>query len=99
MPKKYLYLFVFAISVNLLLRLLAIQNYNFAFTWDQARDLIDLRRLVFGYTPLLVGPTTGLTGVFVGPFWYYFNAPPFFLSRGDPSSVVIWLIASYLLTA
>ncbi len=99
MPKKYLYLFVLAVIVSLLFRLLAIQNYNFAFTWDQARDLIDLRRLVFGHTPLLVGPTTGLTGVFVGPFWYYFNALPFLLSQGDPASAVIWLIASYLSAA
>src|SRR3989344_2390151 len=99
MSRKYLYLFLILLFFSFFLRLLAIANYNFAFTWDQARDLIDLRRLVFGHTPLLVGPTTGLTGVFVGPFWYYFNAPPFFLSQGDPSSVVIWLIASYLLTA
>lgn len=97
MFKKYYFLISIIILFSLILRLLAISDYNFAFTWDQARDLIDIRRLVFAHRPLLVGPTTGLTGVFVGPFWYYFNALPILLSGGDPSSVVVWLVTWFLL--
>ncbi len=99
MIKKYLFpLFVTLLLANLALRLLAITGYNFAFTWDQARDLIDLRRLVFGHHPLLVGPTTGLTGVFLGPFWYYLNSIGFWISGGNPASLIITEITAFLLS-
>jgi hypothetical protein len=96
MFKKVSIVVALILILNIVLRLLPLQNYHFAFTWDQARDVIDLRRLVFGHHPLLVGPTTGLTGVFLGPFWYYLNAPLYILMRGDPVSLVVTEIIIYL---
>src|SRR3989344_9620897 len=32
----------------------------------------------------LIGPVTGLPGIFLGPFYYYLIAPFYLLSRGDP---------------
>ncbi len=93
---KGLYIFSIFVLINLVLRFLAVANYHFAFTWDQARDLIDLRRLVFGHHPLLVGPTTGLTGVFLGPFWYYLNAPLYWIMKGNPLSLIITQILVFL---
>ena len=35
-------------------------------------------------TIFLIGPTTGIAGIFRGPFYYYLIAPFYWLSRGDP---------------
>src|SRR3989344_8784096 len=74
-------------------------SYNFPFTTDQARDMLDLRNIVVGINPTLVGPTTSINGVFLGPSYYYFNVIPFSLGQGDPSYLVYWNILFYLIAA
>ena len=69
-----------------------IAGYNFPFTTDQARDMLDLRDIVVGINPRLVGPTTSINGVFLGPSYYYFNVIPFLIGNGDPSYLVYWNI-------
>jgi hypothetical protein len=64
---------------------------------DQARDMLDIREIVVGLHPRLIGPTTSINGVFLGPFWYYFNVPPFILGSGHPAFLVYWMIFWYLL--
>jgi len=70
-------------------------NYNFPFTMDQSRDMLDIRQIVVSLHPTLIGPTTSINGVFLGPFYYYFNVIPYFLSGGDPASLVYWNILWY----
>lgn len=65
---------------------------------DQARDMLDLREIVVGLHPRLIGPTTSINGVFLGPFWYYFNVIPFSLGSGDPAFLVYWMVLWYLAT-
>ncbi len=60
--------------------------------------MLDLREIVVGLKPRLIGPTTSINGVYLGPFWYYFNVPPFVLSGGDPASLVYWMIIWYMAT-
>jgi hypothetical protein len=81
------------------IRFAQVANYNFPFTTDQARDMLDLRQIVVGINPTLVGPTTSINGVFLGPSYYYFNVLPFFLGQGDPSFLVYWNLFFYLLSA
>lgn len=81
------------------IRVAQVANYNFPFTTDQARDMLDLRQIVVGLNPTLVGPTTSINGVFLGPSYYYFNVIPFFLGQGDPSALVYWNLSFYLLSA
>lgn len=66
---------------------------------DQARDMLDIREIVISLHPTLIGPTTSINGVFLGPFYYYFNVLPFALSGGDPASLVYWNILWYTLAA
>lgn len=68
---------------------------NFPFTMDQGRDMVDMRNMYVTMTPRLVGPTTSINGVMLGPFWYYFNFVPFVVSHGNPSAVVYWQIIWY----
>lgn len=81
------------------IRLAQVVNYNFPFTTDQARDMLDLRQIVVGLNPTLVGPTTSINGVFLGPSYYYFNVIPFALGQGDPSFLVYWNILFYAIAA
>ncbi len=71
---------------------------NFPFTTDQGRDMVDIRHMVVTHTPRLVGPTTSINGVLLGPTWYYFNLVPFLLGGGNPQHVVYWQIFWYQLS-
>lgn len=81
--------------VTFAVRLGVVADRNLPVTMDQGRDLIDIRSIAVGHKPKLVGPTTSINGVLLGPFWYYFNLPPFVASGGDPSSLLYWQIAWY----
>ena len=89
---KYFLVFLFIFIFSFILRILAVLNCNFAFTMDQGRDMLDLRNIIVGKHLALIGPTTSVNGVFLGPFWYYFNLIPNILGRGNPFYLVLWLI-------
>lgn len=71
------------------------------FTYDQGRDLLALQSIAAGDITL-IGPTTGIAGFFLGPFYYYFLLPGFFLGQGDPFVVgawnALWITAGLTLT-
>jgi len=84
--------------VSLVIKIISVRGYNFAFTMDQGRDMTDIRQMIVTYTPRLVGPTTSINGVLLGPFWYYFNLPPFLLFGGNPAAIVYWQIIWFQLS-
>lgn len=77
----------------------------FAFAYDQGRDFLAVSIIVFEKHFTLIGPTTGLPGIFYGPWWYYFLSPLMFIFRGNPLWVEIvfaflgiaTVLATYLL--
>ncbi|OGD74360.1 hypothetical protein A3A84_03560 [Candidatus Collierbacteria bacterium RIFCSPLOWO2_01_FULL_50_23] len=95
MINKLIFLAVFV--ATFFVRLDAIRGNNLPFTTDQGRDMIDIRSIAIGHKPRLIGPTTSINGVYLGPFWYYFNLPPFVVSGGDPASLLTWQIVWYQL--
>ncbi|MFZ5366014.1 MAG: ArnT family glycosyltransferase [Patescibacteria group bacterium] len=54
------------------------------FYYDQGRDALVVWRLIHEGKFFLVGPVTGIEGVFLGPFYYYLIAPFYFLGGGSP---------------
>lgn len=54
------------------------------FYYDQGRDAQVIWDLWHSHRFFLIGPTTGLAGIFLGPFYYYLIAPFYLLGRGDP---------------
>ena len=90
-------LFALILAVTTFLRVYSIIGHNFPLTYDQGRDLMEIRSLALG-RPALVGPTTSINGAFLGPFWYYFNLLPFWLGAGDPQAILLWQIVWYQLT-
>lgn len=61
------------------------------FYYDQGRDALVVWRLLHEGKFFLVGPVTGIEGIFLGPFYYYLIAPFYFLGRGSPVFVSIVL--------
>lgn len=97
--KAFIFLFVVLLAISTYLKVAPILHYNFPFTMDQARDMLDIREIVVGLHPVLIGPTTSINGVFLGPFYYYFNVLPFLVSGGDPAFLVYWNILWYTIAA
>ncbi|HVT01003.1 MAG TPA: glycosyltransferase family 39 protein [Patescibacteria group bacterium] len=71
------------------LRIQGALTNSFAFTYDVGRDMLALWDIVYSHHPVLIGPTTGIPGVFYGPWWYYMLAPFFFIFQGDPQGIAI----------
>ena len=59
-----------------------------AFTYDNGRDMLVTYGLLFENKFILIGPTTGIEGIFHGAWWYYFLALPFLIFRGEPTGIV-----------
>lgn len=97
MKKVSFTLFLIVFFLTFWIRISAVANGNFPFTIDQGRDLIDIRSIAVGHKLRLIGPTTSINGVFLGPFWYYFNLPPFIATGGDPAAPLLWQIIWYQL--
>lgn len=61
------------------------------FYFDQGRDALVIWDLIHFHKFFLIGPTTGLPGIFRGPYYYYLIAPFYFLGRGNPTWPSIFL--------
>jgi 4-amino-4-deoxy-L-arabinose transferase-like glycosyltransferase len=61
------------------------------FYFDQGRDALVIWDLIHLHKFFLIGPTTGLPGIFRGPYYYYLIAPFYFLGKGNPTWPSIFL--------
>ena len=61
------------------------------FYFDQGRDALVIWRLWHEGRPFLIGPVTGLAGIFLGPFYYYLIAPFYLIGGGDPVYPAVFL--------
>lgn len=84
--------FIAALIVSTLLKLIPLFSYNMPFTMDQGRDLVEVRQIWVNKDIKLIGPTTSINGVHLGPFYYYLISIPFLLFNGSPTSILVWQI-------
>jgi hypothetical protein len=92
--KLYRFDYIILLIILLLtgyLRFTPIFDGGYPFLFDHGRDMLDVRKIVIDHRPTLLGPFTGLKGVFQSPLHYYLLAIPFFLSNGHPASGVFFL--------
>jgi 4-amino-4-deoxy-L-arabinose transferase-like glycosyltransferase len=61
------------------------------FYYDQGRDAMVIWRLWYESKFFLIGPVTGLAGIFLGPFYYYLISPFYLISGGDPVLPAVFL--------
>jgi len=80
---------IFALSA--VVRVHPIFTNSFAFTYDVGRDMLNVAQIVNQHKIPLIGPTTGLPGLFYGPWWYYFLVPAFFLGEGNPQAIALFM--------
>ncbi len=67
------------------------------FYFDQGRDAMVIWRLWHEARPFLIGPVTGLAGIFLGPLYYYLIAPFYLVGGGNPVTPAVFL--AFLATA
>lgn len=89
--------FIFLLILGFIYRLILTWEGNFIFNMDNARDMLDVREMVVLQMPRLIGPTSGLEGIYNGPFWYYLLSVPFIISSGHPYAEVILMIVLWFL--
>lgn len=88
--KRLILLFALFLGIlSLGFKILFLYVNSTAFTYDQARDLLDLREMMVLPKFRLIGPTTSLHGFFLGPLWYWLAFPFFILTGGHPLSFLI----------
>ncbi len=86
------FLFVAVLLGGLYLRIGGVLSNSFAFTYDVGRDMLEVQKIVQYFDIPLIGQTTGLGGLYYGPWWYYLLTPSFFLSGGDPQIVALFMV-------
>ena len=87
--KKEYFLLYFIIIVGAFLRLWGVYTNSFAFTYDVGRDMLALHNIVYLHKIPLIGATTGLPGIFYGPWWYYLLSPFFLIFSGNPQGIAL----------
>src|SRR5258706_15615169 len=98
--KKYFIpaLLFIIIIIGSYLRLIGIATKSFAFTYDVGRDMLALQQIVYAHKIPLIGFTTGVEGIFYGPWWYYILSLPFAVSWGNPQYVGYFIALTGIVT-
>jgi hypothetical protein len=89
-------LFVLIALMSFVIRYFQSVNFDFPFTYDQALTIIDLRTMAHFYDFKILGPTTSITGLSVGPYYNFFLLPAYWLGMGNPQYLVIFSIIVYV---
>lgn len=89
-------LLIFFLFIALFLRFYRLDEL-LGFYYDQGRDALVVWRFLYEKDPFLVGPTTGISGIFLGPFYYLLIAPFYFIGRGNPLYPAYFLAFSSVL--
>ena len=81
--KTFLVLILLIFLLGFALRAVEILSGDFVFLFDQGRDYLDVRKIVVEHKLTLIGPHTGIGGVFTGPGWYYLGDSFYFVERSS----------------
>lgn len=104
-PVFYLVLAV-VLSLGLFLRIYRVGSV-LGFYFDQGRDAKEVWELLAHGDIPFIGPTTGIAGIFRGPFYFYLIAPWYLLGGGNPTfpavflavTTVVGIIVMYMLAS
>jgi hypothetical protein len=93
------FLFIVILFVSASIRFQQSANFDFPFTYDQARDMLDIRVIGNFIDFKVSGPTTSITGLNLGPYYYLLNLPAYWIGQGNPQVLISWNILLYLTTS
>lgn len=86
--KKILLIAILALA--LFLRTYRVADF-LGFWFDQGRDAKVVWDIWHSGKLTLIGPTTGIEGIFLGPFYYYLITPAYMLGGGNPVYPAVFL--------
>ena len=86
---RNLLILLFIVAVGSFLRLWGVLTNSFAYTYDVGRDMLALWNIVINHDLMFIGATTGIQGVFYGPWWYYMLVPFFIIFGGNPAGIAL----------
>lgn len=81
---KFEYLILFLILVASAFFRIYRLNDLLGFWYDQGRDALVIWDLTHYGKFFLIGPVTGIDGIYLGPFYYYLLTPFYLLGKGNP---------------
>lgn len=87
----YQTLIILILGLASFLRLFRVQDL-LGFWYDQGRDALVIWDLIHKGKFFLIGPTTGIEGIFRGPWYYWLITPTYFLGKGNPVFPAVFLI-------
>ena len=67
------------------------QSQLLGFYYDQGRDALMAQDIISGTNFPAIGPTTGIQGLYLGPFWYYLVTPGYLLGQGSPIAAAYFI--------
>ena len=91
--------FLAVVAIFFYFRATPIINQTFPYTYDQGRDFLKTESSGRDHDLTLLGPTTGVTGIYHGAWWYYFLSIPYILFKGAPQGFVIFITATVFISA
>ncbi|VVA43426.1 conserved membrane hypothetical protein [Candidatus Roizmanbacteria bacterium] len=97
MRKLSFFIFFLLILLFCYFRLKPIFFQTVPYTYDQGRDFLKAQQIVRDLNPTLIGPTSGIPGLFHGVWWYYFLAIPYIIFSGLPIGFSIFIFINSLL--
>jgi hypothetical protein len=100
MKKNKLTIFILTliILISSYLRLSGTFTNSFAFTYDVGRDMLKISEMISLHKIPLIGFTTGVEGIFYGPWWYYILFTPFLISGGNPQFIAAFIALTGIIT-
>lgn len=96
-PRVYLAL-VFVVLVGIFIRVYR-TDVVLGFYYDQGRDAKVIWDFLHEGKFFLIGPTTGIEGIFRGPWYYWLITPFYFLSKGSPVWPAVFLSLTTVVAA
>ncbi|KKS00238.1 MAG: hypothetical protein UU51_C0014G0001 [Microgenomates group bacterium GW2011_GWC1_41_20] len=82
-PAFYKILLVIILGLAAFLRFFRLADL-LGFWYDQGRDALVIWDFLYKGKLFLIGPTTGIEGIFRGPWYYWLITPAYFLGNGNP---------------
>jgi len=89
-------LFCLALALAFFVRTYRIHEL-LGFYYDQGRDALIIWDFIHNGKFFLIGPTTGIAGIFRGPWYYWLITPLYFIGKGNPAYPSVFLSATTVL--
>jgi len=94
--RDYLIIAVFII-LSAVIRFTPLIHGDIPFLFDHGRDMLAVKSIVVDHKLTLIGPFTGMQGVFQSPLHFYLLAIPFILTGGNPAGGTWMMVGLALL--